>query len=172
MKGEDIVDDTCWIVKTHSPYCMPEAPKFTCNKMFIIVRNPLDCILSWLNLICMANHSSKAPFTFSKEYPEWWKWWVKDCCKHISNWFKIVMKDARMREVPILFIRFEDLINDPEVELVNLMRFLTHLKDIEGTNAQRRIKEVLAKGKSATQTYSLKDTTHQYNSYAKEYSEE
>jgi len=70
------------------------------------------------------------------------------------------MKDARNAKVPILFIRFEDLINNPESELVNLMRFLTHLKDIEGTNAQRRIKEVLAKGKSATQTYSLKDTTH------------
>jgi hypothetical protein len=28
MKGEDIVDDTVWIVKTHSPWCMPYAPQF------------------------------------------------------------------------------------------------------------------------------------------------
>jgi hypothetical protein len=28
MKGEDIVDDTVWIVKTHSPWCMPWAPIF------------------------------------------------------------------------------------------------------------------------------------------------
>jgi len=159
LKGEDIVDDTCWIVKTHSPYIMPESPKFTCNKMFCIVRNPLDCILSWLNLLSTANHNSKAPFCFAKEYPEWWEWWVKDCCFHLNNWFKVVMKDARMREVPIIFIRFEDLVKDPEPELNNLMRFFTHLDNLEGTNAQRRIKEVIAKGKSATQTYVLKDTT-------------
>lgn len=69
------------------------------------------------------------------------------------------MKDARMREVPIIFIRFEDLVKDPEPELNNLMRFFTHLDNIEGTNAQRRVKEVIAKGKAATQTYALKDTT-------------
>jgi hypothetical protein len=46
MKGEEIVDDTVWVVKTHSPWCMPLAPKFTANKMVIVVRNPLDVILS------------------------------------------------------------------------------------------------------------------------------
>lgn len=26
LKGEDIVDDSCWVVKSHSPWIMPEAP--------------------------------------------------------------------------------------------------------------------------------------------------
>lgn len=88
MKGEDIVDDTCWIIKTHSPWIMPEAPKFTSNKLLVIVRNPLDVMLSWLNLLCLANHNSKAPFDYDKEYPEWWDWWVRDCTKHYKNWFR------------------------------------------------------------------------------------
>ena len=51
MKGEDIVDDTAWICKTHSPWIMPEAPVFQCNKMISIIRNPLDTFISWLNLV-------------------------------------------------------------------------------------------------------------------------
>ena len=69
------------------------------------------------------------------------------------------MHDAKFREVPTLFVRFEDLVSNPEPELANIMRFLTHLKDLEGTNAERRIKEVIAKGQKATQTYELKDSS-------------
>ena len=36
-------------------------------------------------------------------------------------------------------------------------------RDLTGTNAERRIKEVIAKGSSATQTYKLKETTKKYN---------
>jgi len=46
------------------------------------------------------------------------------------------------------------------------------VKDLTGTNAERRIKEVIAKGSSATLTYSLKDSTKQNNSNAKMYSPE
>jgi hypothetical protein len=46
------------------------------------------------------------------------------------------------------------------------------VKDLTGTNAERRIKEVIAKGSSATLTYTLKDSTKQYNSNAKIYTPE
>jgi len=36
-------------------------------------------------------------------------------------------------------------------------------KDLAGTNAERRINEVLAKGKEATQVYSLKSNTLFFN---------
>ena len=35
-------------------------------------------------------------------------------------------------------------------------------RDLTGTNAERRIKEVIAKGSAATQTYKLKETTKKY----------
>jgi len=37
------------------------------------------------------------------------------------------------------------------------------VRDLTGTNAERRISEVLAMGASATRTYSLKDTTTRMN---------
>jgi len=144
MKGEDIVDDTVWVVKSHSPWIMPEAPVFNANKLIVIVRNPLDTNLSWLHLVAMNNHAVKSPFNYETEYPQYFDWWIKDCCTHINNWMMQLMKDAKHRDCPILFIRFEDLVMKPEPELHNLMKFMLGTSDLTGTNAMRRIKEVLA----------------------------
>ena len=61
-----------------------------------------------------------------------------------------LIHDSKFREVPILFIRFEDLVLDPEPQLYNMMSFLLGKRDLSGTNAERRIKEVLAMGSDAT----------------------
>ena len=66
------------------------------------------------------------------------------------------MDDAKLRRVPCLWIRFEDLVADPETQLMNIMRFLIGKRDISGTNAERRVKEVIAKGHKATITFDLK----------------
>ena len=73
----------------------------------------------------------------------------------------------------MLFVRFEDLIMDPEPELRNIMRFFLGVQDITGTNAERRVKEVIAKGHGATaKTYRTKTTTLKFNSQGKRYNEE
>ena len=91
---------------------------------------------------------------------------------YMINWYKTYMVDADRRDVPILFLRFEDLVSNPEPELFKIMKLMLGVKDLTGTNAERRIKEVIAKGSSATLTYSLKDSTKQNNSNAKMYSPE
>lgn len=55
-----------------------------------------------------------------------------------------LVKDALERAVPTLFVRFEDLVMDPEPELRSLMKFLLGVDDLTGTNAERRINEVLS----------------------------
>ena len=149
-KGEDIVDDTCWIIKTHSPWIMPEAPVFHSNKVICIVRNPLDTNLSWLHLAAMNNHAVKSPFDYETLYPNFFDVWGKDCVGHINSWMTHVCNDSKFRRVPMLFIRFEDLVLNPEPELYNMMSFLLGKRDLTGTNAERRIKEVLAMGSGAT----------------------
>ena len=74
------------------------------------------------------------------------------------------MKEAKFREIPVLFVRFEDLVMNPEPELQNIMKFMIGESDLTGTNAERRIQEVLAQGASATQTYNLKESTKKFNS--------
>ena len=74
------------------------------------------------------------------------------------------MKDARLRRVPTLFIRFEDLVSNPEPELRSIMSFLLGMRDLTGTNAERRIQEVLSMGKSATSVYDHKQSMLQFAS--------
>ena len=83
-----------------------------------------------------------------------------------------MMKDAKSRSVPTYFVRFEDLVANPEPELNNVMKFLLGVSDLTGTNAERRIGEVLAMDKSSTQTYSLKDTTRSLNGNINRYTAE
>ena len=114
MKGEEIHDDTVWIVKTHSPWLMPFAPVFHCNKIICIIRSPVDVMLSFLNLYSMGDHSSKAPFEFHEKYPKWWDWYVRHITTRMAKWYLGLMRDAKMKKLPYLFVRFEDLVNDPE----------------------------------------------------------
>ena len=65
------------------------------------------------------------------------------------------------------------MLMDPEPELYNIMRFLLGVDDLTGTNAERRIKEVISMGHKATQgTYQLKQSTLKFNSQEKRYTEE
>jgi len=161
LKGEHIVDDTVWIVKSHSPWIMPESPLFTANKVVVVVRNPLDCIPSFLSLCSMGNHSQKPPFNYEEKYPNFWAWWVRFCGGHINQWFKHLMTESKFRDAPMLFVRFEDLLMNPELR--SMMSFLLGERDLAGTNAERRIKEVIALGKKATRTYTLKENTTRLN---------
>ena len=52
---------------------------------------------------------------------------------------------------------------------MNIMRFLLGQRDLTGTNAERRVKEVIAKGASATIVYDLKEGTSKFNSNGKRY---
>lgn len=77
MKGEDIMNDTCWIIKSHFPWIMPFAPRFQVNKVIMIVRNPTESCCSFMHLTQLNNHSTKIPFDVQKLYPNYWRWWVK-----------------------------------------------------------------------------------------------
>ena len=169
MKGEDIVDDTCWIIKTHSPWCMLYAPKFKCQKIMCVVRNPLDIIISWFNLCNTVSHNMKVSFEVNKEYPNWWNKYVEKVVNDMKLWYRRVIHDAEKSEVPTIFVRYEDLCMNPKPELELLMKFFTGMTSLEGTNAQRRIEEVLAMGEEATQTYSLKDSSKKFCSAIKYY---
>lgn len=107
--------------------------------MLFVVRNPLDTIVSLFHLMCTGNHVSKVPFDCEKEYPKHWDWWVKTVTGKMRSWFKAVTLDTKLRRVPGLFTRFEDLVTDPKPELENIMRFFCNISKIEGTNAQRKV---------------------------------
>lgn len=64
------------------------------------------------------------------------------------------------------------MVNDAKNTYEGIFKFLLEIDNIEGTNAQRRIDEVVKAGRSATQTYKFKETTGQLNASAKRYTQE
>ena len=68
----------------------------------------------------------------------------------MKRWYGTLIYHARKRDVPTIFVRFEDLCMNPKPELQLLMSFITGLSDLNGTNAERRIGEVIALGDKAT----------------------
>ena len=77
LKAEDIIDDTVWVVKTHSPYSFPFVKQMNCKKMICIVRNPVDVIYSYIHLLTTLTHSLKPMFLYHEQYTEFWDWYVK-----------------------------------------------------------------------------------------------
>ena len=73
---------------------------------------------------------------------------------------------------PLYIVRYEDLVTDPKSTLMGLMGFLFEQKDLEGTNIERRIDEVVAQGSKAATTYRLKDTTGKFDIHKEKYSPE
>ena len=50
LLGDNLVDDSVWVVKTHHPNpIMPGNNDFTANKCIVTVRNPFDVIMSCYN---------------------------------------------------------------------------------------------------------------------------
>jgi len=57
LKGEGIVDDSVWVVKTHFPERMGHV-RFPAENVIILVRNPFDAIESHFHM-CMTNSHEK-----------------------------------------------------------------------------------------------------------------
>ena len=58
MIGENIVDDTCWIIKSHHPFPKMDAREFDANKIVVCVRNPFDVIISVMNMLNLSSQSA------------------------------------------------------------------------------------------------------------------
>ena len=123
-KGEEIVDDSVFIVKTHYPWVPPSPTQFNSSQMLVITRNPLDSIMSWLEYLTNHNHSTRAPFNYATDYPRFLDWWIRQQIPKIRQFFDVYMAEAKSRKCPILFIRFEDLVINPRPSLENLMKFI------------------------------------------------
>ena len=73
---------------------------------------------------------------------------------------------------PIHIVRYEDLVLTPKEAYSGLFKFMLGMENIDGTNVERRIDEVVAMGSKASQTYVLKATTGQFNMNAQRYTKE
>ena len=76
LVGEGLVDKRVWVIKTHYPERYG-GTKFGAERCIMLVRNPLDCMLSLFNLLATATHDlSVADDTYIK-YSNGWDQYMK-----------------------------------------------------------------------------------------------
>jgi len=176
LKGEEVVDDRAFICKAHHPMLMPGNLPFQTTKVICQIRNPLDVMVSFACLTNTLSHTVKPDYEFYKDYPEWWTWWVKLTTGLHKQFFDTIVEhgSGENKSVATYFVRFEDMLLKPEQELEDMFKFILDLEDLEGTNVQRRIKEVIAMGAKAAAlpNYKLKKDTGKFTANMKRYNEE
>ena len=173
LKGEGICDDRTWIVKAHHPFLMPKSLVFTSHKVLCAVRNPLDVLPSYASLTNTLNHSAKPDWEWEKDYPEWWDWYIRGQTIEMKKYFELLINDCTTKgKNPIYFVRYEDLVSKKKDTLMGVFSFMLDVETLEGTNAERRIDQVIEMGSAATQTYKLKKTTGSFNTHLHRYTPE
>ena len=173
MKGEVVYDDSIWVVKSHYPLVVPNCGSFRANKTFICVRNPLDVLPSYANLVNTLSHGNKLSYELHEECPEWWSWWVKKQTFEMKRFFKVLIDETITQGTnPLYIVRYEDLVLQPKETLMSLFCFLLDADSLEDTTTERRIDEVVAMGKGASAVYNLKSTTGLLNMHESKYSPE
>ena len=76
LVGEGLVDKRVWVIKTHYPERYG-GTKFGAERCILLVRNPLDCMLSLFNLLATSTHDlSVAEDTYVK-YSNGWDQYIK-----------------------------------------------------------------------------------------------
>lgn len=75
------------------------------------------------------------------------------------------------KEIPSYFIRYEDLILEPEQTLKNIFRLAFNTPDIDGTVLEASIQKITSTGLAGKQSYSLKAGTGKLHRQLDKYNE-
>ena len=63
----------------------------------------------------------------------------------MQKFFEILTRNCtNENKQPLYIVRYEDLVTSPKDTLMNLMSFLLEEKDLNGTNVERRIDDIVA----------------------------
>ena len=173
LKGEAIIDDRTWIIKAHHPMDIPLATSFKSDKVVCCIRNPLDVFVSFASLGNTLSHTGQPPYSYSKDYPAWWDWFVKLQAVQHAKYFETMLRHCnKENQNPIYIVRYEDLVDNPREQLEGIYKFLLDLDDLKGTNAERRLDQIMAMGADAAKTYQTKKTTGKFNAHRDKYTDE
>ena len=145
-----------WITKAHYPIKITRnEPRFFANKQFVLVRNPVDAIPSYINLFTTLSHSLQPKEPACKTHPEDWDSLVK-VVTEVYKYYCEAEQHRVSKAVPTYFIRYEDLCTRPKETLKELFRYLLNVKDLTGTVIEKRINDLVDKGSNSSSVYKLK----------------
>ena len=124
---QNAFDPLVRIVKTHFPERKGWKP-LAGNRVLLLIRNPYDAIDSYWNLCCTNTHTRTLDETvyarYSQKFEDLAKHEIQIWCDFHYYWMDISEKEG----VPILIVRYEDLILDTEAEMKRIMAFVLNME--------------------------------------------
>mmetsp|Transcript_3125 Transcript_3125/g.5272 ORF Transcript_3125/g.5272 Transcript_3125/m.5272 type:complete len:613 (-) Transcript_3125:1225-3063(-) len=131
--------DKVQFVKTHFPE-RRGSPQFRCCRAVLLVRNPFDAIESHYNLMMTGTHTQNISPEIREKAT---KYWEEFAVKEIRVW-KNFHKYWLQQQIPILLVRYEDLIREPAKVMSRVVQFVLEINDMGsffGDRIDRCIKE-------------------------------
>ena len=145
--GEHIVDDRIWLAQTDHPLRLGPASAFhdfTCNKLLVIVRNPIDVLLAKMHHQISATLTRSVKID-SRSASKYFEEHVPVAVHEAQIFYKKVFKILKERTVPIFFVKYEELKSEPQHVLEGIFNFLLDTKDLSSSVVHQRIQEVSEK---------------------------
>lgn len=141
LEGEGVADKRVMLVKTHWPE-RSGSLFYPTQKAILLVRSPLDCIISLFHMDCTGTHDCSIIESDFISYRKQWEEWVQN---EITVWRDFHNAWMKM-EIPIHIVRYEDLVARPGEVMPDLIKFVFGVADIKGTLVQSYIDIAVAEG--------------------------
>ena len=77
-----------------------------------------------------------------EKFPEFWSEFALATARNIKNSHEYITRKLA-KEIPIYFMRYEDLISNPEIILTECFKFILETLSLDGTVLEKRIKKVV-----------------------------
>jgi len=119
LRGEGVVDERAWVVKTHWPERYGYR-RFPTQRIILLVRNPFDAIHSYFNMGLTNTHEGRLVDDLYSSLGELWE----DMARNEAKVWAKFNTHWLTRGLPVLVLRYEDLLLHTEEMLVRLVSFL------------------------------------------------
>ncbi|GKY99094.1 hypothetical protein MPSEU_000864900 [Mayamaea pseudoterrestris] len=118
LVGEGVVQNVAF-VKTHWPERQGAMP-VTARRAILLVRNPYDAIDSYWNMNATKSHVKTVTDEVYERFRDKFEALAENEIKIWNRFNRYWLNDV---DIPVLLIRFEDLIQDPAKELTKILQF-------------------------------------------------
>eukprot|EP00531_Pseudo-nitzschia_arenysensis_P003836 CAMPEP_0116155218 /NCGR_PEP_ID=MMETSP0329-20121206/22191_1 /TAXON_ID=697910 /ORGANISM="Pseudo-nitzschia arenysensis, Strain B593" /LENGTH=510 /DNA_ID=CAMNT_0003652239 /DNA_START=265 /DNA_END=1794 /DNA_ORIENTATION=+ len=111
------------ICKTHWPERIG-CHRYDCHRVILLVRNPFDAVDSYWHMNLTNTHTEKVQPTITEEHRGFYESLVRHeiLCVWIS-FLDYYWKECSKHKVPLLIVRYEDLVLNPRDELQRILEF-------------------------------------------------
>lgn len=136
FKGEGIVDNSCWIVKSHFPERCGFL-RFRAQRVILLVRNPFDAIESYFHMAFTNTHDKHLTQSSLESLKDIWKDFLPcegKIWRHFHEYW--ISKAAQL---PILLVRYEDLLRKKDETLQTILQFLGTGQTPNGKSCLKRV---------------------------------